>query len=247
MNKQEFQNLLDFGMTPAQIISTALNDHLPNAATRMAMFVYGSSVYQNKTPSDIDVKVVVDKTPAPFELVIGDYNVHVVSFDDFLEDYLRCDIVTLECMLAPEHTRLMDTSVIIERYIAQLKQYGVNLACLRETFSQTASNSYVKAKKKLIVPESYDLECSRKSMWHSLRILAFGKSIATTNSIDFQEMNEVYETVLEVYEECNNDWEQIREVLKPVYNHYASEFREVAPKFDNSHFADKMQSSHGYF
>jgi hypothetical protein len=42
---------------------------------------------------------------------------------------------------------------------------------IREQFSKTASNSWVKCKKKLIVEDSFNPRVGKKSLWHSLRII----------------------------------------------------------------------------
>ena len=44
---------------------------------------------------------------------------------------------------------------------------------IREQFSRTASNSWVKCKKKLIVEDSFNPRVGKKSLWHSLRIIEF--------------------------------------------------------------------------
>ena len=235
MTPEEYNNLASLGMTPAQIISTHLNEQF-SAIPRLGMFVYGSSVYKNKKPGDIDVLVVLDTNKdISVQCVVGDYNVTVVDYNLFVMDLRDHDVVTIECAYSDAKTYLMPISPRLEHIIKSFKEqptesFGFNVSRLRSSFSKTASNSYVKAKKKLIVPESYDLECSIKSLWHSLRILAFGATLAKTGSINFQEMNDEYMSILEVYQETNANWDEIHDMVRPMYNELSSRFRECAPK-----------------
>ena len=235
MTPEEYNNLASLGMTPAQIISTHLNEQF-SAIPRLGMFVYGSSVYKNKKPGDIDVLVVLDTNKdISVQCVVGDYNVTVVDYNLFVMDLRDHDVVTIECAYSDAKTYLMPISPRLEHIIKSFKEqptesFGFNVSRLRSSFSKTASNSYVKAKKKLIVPESYDLECSVKSMWHSIRILAFGATLACTGKIDFQEANELYSTILEVYMDAKAQWPEIHEIMSEVENAYSSDFKKVAPK-----------------
>ena len=235
LSAEEVKALIDSGMTAAQVISSELNSEY-SATARLGMFVYGSAIYGNKKPSDIDVLVVLDThKDVSAQYVIGDYNVTVVDYNLFVMNLRDHHVVTIECVYADPKTHLMPISPRLEHVIKSFKEaptptFGFSLGLLRSSFSKTSSNSYVKAKKKLTVPESYDLECSVKSMWHSIRILAFGATLARTGKIDFQEANELYSTILEVYMDAKAQWPEIHEIMSEVENAYSSDFKKVAPK-----------------
>lgn len=214
-----------FGMTPAQIISSELNSLMPHCQ-RLAMFTYGSTVYKNKKPGDLDVYVVVDIDFCD-QFVIGNYNVNVYSFDMFMDKLEKHDVVTLECIYAPLEFRLYEPAV---KVLNAIKNFELNKGKLRSSFSAVASNSYVKAKKKLVVEADFDLPSSIKSLWHSIRILDFGKQLAESGKINFSSVNEVYPTIIETYQESQCEWEAIKGTVQPVYNYYSSEFKKVCPK-----------------
>lgn len=94
---------------------------------------------------------------------------------------------------------------------------------IREQFSATASNSWVKAKKKLIVPDSYAPRIAKKSLWHSLRIIEFGIQILTTDKINnYSSMNYLYD---EIVNNDINEWAHYQNKYKSLYNHLKTQFR----------------------
>lgn len=86
-------------------------------------------------------------------------------------------------------------------------------------FSRTASNSFVKCKKKLAQGDTY---IGLKSMFHSIRILDFGIQLATTNSIKFDSCNEIYYNLMELH-----NWQDVKQYAKPIYNQKHTEFKKV--------------------
>lgn len=251
LSVQEVRSLMYSGMTAAQVISSELNAEY-SAINRLGMFVYGSSIYGNKQPDDIDVLVVLDThKDIDAQYQIGEYNVTVVDYNLFMLNLRDHHVVTIECVYADPSTHLMPLRHGLQQVIQIFKEgtesdFGFNLGKLRASFSKTSSNSYVKAKKKLIIPEDYDLDCSIKSLWHSLRILMFGSTLARTGAINFQEANDLYVEIIKLYMESKCQWDTIHEVAHEIQREYSSDFKTVAPKISNdNHFADKMQSSHG--
>ena len=200
------------------------------------MFRYGSSVYKNKTPSDVDIICIfVGQIDYCEQHVIPQLDdaaktieVTLYSEKTFLEKVNQHEISVLECLFAESKNILVPLSYYIE---VQLKHFTIDKPKLRESISAKASNSYVKAKKKLIVQEDYDLLCSIKSLWHSLRILDFGTQLAESGKIeDYESCNWLFSDIIEQYTETECSWEKIDEIYKPVYNEMASSFRSVCPK-----------------
>lgn len=94
---------------------------------------------------------------------------------------------------------------------------------IREQFSKTASNSWVKCKKKLIVEESFNPRVGKKSLWHSLRIIEFGTQILLTGKInDYSCMNHLYDAIVN---NKRDDWEYYQHYFQPIYNAKKTKFR----------------------
>lgn len=110
--------------------------------------------------------------------------------------------------------------VIKERIVFQT---NIVPSKIREQFSRTASNSFVKCKKKLIVPQDFHPRIAKKSLWHSLRIINFGIQILTMNTIeDYSSMNYLYD---EIVNNTINEWEFYQQKYKPIYNQLKTKFR----------------------
>jgi len=105
--------------------------------------------------------------------------------------------------------------------------FKLDLAKLRASFSQKASNSWVKAKKKLIVPEDYDPYVAKKSLFHSFRILDFGCQIAEHGKIvDYSSANHIWERI----KDMEPNWYLWYDTFKKEYNALDSKFKKLAPK-----------------
>ncbi len=221
---------------------TPIQDVIPRISNRLAqkfvdfhaigIFSYGSRVYGYKDVSDHDLIYVITakdlvayKEQEQFEDLNTDVTVY--SHDEFLRELANHEISALECMYLPkQHVHVLHP--ILEPLFNNVP---INKASLRSAISKKASNSYVKAKKKLIIEEDYDLECSIKSMFHSFRIFNFGTQIANDGKIsDYAAANEKYIEVIQTYMGANANWEKIHEALKPIHNEAATAFKLVAPK-----------------
>ena len=127
------------------------------------------------------------------------------------------EISALECQfLKPEF-------IVLENKKFDFK---LDLQKLRHALMAKSSNSWVKAKKKLTVKESYDLDLGRKSLFHSFRIIDYGKQIAQRGTIyDYASCNSLFEEIMGYY-----DWDAMFDEFKRRYNALCSEFRTIAPK-----------------
>lgn len=223
-------------MTIPQQISARLASMIPNYRCR-AMFDYGSRVYGYKAPDDYDMIVVIADDPKMDVLhdyfyeqhMFDPYNVTVVNESRFFELREQHEISILECLNLPEKNIPWMCSVFKDKLAKD--NFEIYLPQLRNAISKTASNSYVKAKKKLIVEADQDLECSIKSLFHSLRILQFGIQLASTGKIqNFAESNSLYVDIIKNYQESHLNWDEIHKTMKPVYNELSSQFKQLAPK-----------------
>ncbi len=120
---------------------------------------------------------------------------------------------------------------IDENFKDSIYNFKINKEKLREASSQKSSNSYVKAKKKLIIEEDFDIYISLKSLWHSIRILDFSTQIANNNMIENPDsVNHLFIEINNDYLDFENDWNKIHLKYKPIYNQFSSKFKESCPK-----------------
>ena len=99
----------------------------------------------------------------------------------------------------------------------------LNTSKIRDQFSKTASNSYVKCKKKLEVEDSFNPYVGKKSLWHSLRILDFGIQILKYGKIiDYTSVSYLYK---ELISNESISWEYYRNMYKPLYNNLKTQFK----------------------
>src|SRR5574343_717983 len=134
----------------------------------IAVYGFGSRVYGMVGPkSDYDFYVISKKAEDGVEIRNGDINIHMHTPSHFHELLDRHVVGALECHFTPVEHRLVD------RWTFPFK---LDKAALRREFSAKASNSWVKAKKKLEVEHDYYI--GKKSLWHAMRIIMFGTQIA---------------------------------------------------------------------
>lgn len=220
--------------TLAQDITNVLAKELgPKLKNFLAIYDYGSTVYGYKEPTDRDFIVVIKvdhnihKSDFHQQLDVLGYDVTVVNDGMFMNMLNRHEITQIECINLPENK----IQYIDPLWKEQTDKFVVDKGKLRCGISMKANNSYVKAKKKLVVFEDYDLTCSIKSLWHSFRILDFGTQLAEHGKItDFTSMNYLYPVIVELYDMYNNDWDKIHADAKPIHNAAASKFKLLAPK-----------------
>lgn len=191
-----------------------------------AVFMYGSQVYGTyRADSDFDF-IVINRCGRNDEEIFRkhiaydkyDINVHLYTIERFQEMIAEHQVHALECLFLPEN------------YVPYKSPYldlpfHLDKAKLRHEFSSKASNSFVKAKKKLILDEE-DNYIGLKSMFHSLRIINYGCQLAMHGRIiDYGCINHLWEDI-----KTYQTWEELNKKYKPIYNEMMSEFRLLAPK-----------------
>lgn len=179
------------------------------------MIKYGSCVYGTNTDkSDLDIVIIGDKF----------YQVSVNSK------------ISYEKIMPEEFQKMLDENNIkaIELYFTAEQDiiashdfvFNLDLQKLRKEISSVASNSWVKAKKKIVVEKDYYI--GQKSLFHSLRILMFGIQLAKTGRIsNFGCANHYFKDIVQ---EQNTEWLPLKEKYQPIYNALSTEFKKVAPK-----------------
>lgn len=170
-------------------------------------YPYGSQVYGTATEkSDNDYILVINNDfimRDEYKEENNDFNLY--SEEQWREKQNNFDIDYLECISFENDSIDLDYDKI------------------RSSISHTASNSWVKGKKKLTIEKDYAPYIGKKSIWHSLRILMFGIQIMNYGKIiDFKEANYLYD---EIVKNETNDWEYYKEKYQALYNKLHSEFK----------------------
>lgn len=202
-----------------------------------AVFSYGSFVYKNKEPEDMDLIVVCEEpTQEQTILRFAGQNIELsfYSIEDFENKLKNHEISLLECLYLKE----LDLFSYFDHEVHKIiKNFHIDKPTLRKSISQKSSNSYVKAKKKILVDEDFNLLTSLKSLWHSIRIVDFGTQIAKYGFIkDYESVNHYYDEINEDYlkfdsfESREKFWQFIHNKYKPIFNNFLKEFRKFAPK-----------------
>lgn len=184
----------------------------------LALYSYGSVVYgTNDEKSDRDLIAVMEDG---FETeAFGAVGVDVNAFGrtSFERAVAECEISALECLWLPkEFVHKEDWRC----------DFSLDLGKLRGAISAKASNSWVKAKKKFVVEADRNERMARKSAWHALRILDFGRQVAISGKIvDYESVNGFWPEL----SKCGS-WDELDAGFRAEYNEKATAFRLVAPK-----------------
>ena len=200
-----------------QLITEIINRTKFKEDDLIAVYPYGSRVYGNaRKNSDYDFIVVTDKkTNEQYSDKL--ININFYTAKEHQERLDAHEISALECYFLPK------IDVILEKRDFNFK---LNLVVLRHSLSAKSSNSWVKAKKKLTVAQDYDLDLGRKSLFHAMRIVEFGRQIAVNGKIvDYAACNPLFEEIMNCY-----TWDQMFDEYKERYNTMCSIFRIHAPK-----------------
>jgi hypothetical protein len=219
-------------------IKTIINNHTKNKL--IGIFPYGSQVYKNKKSEDYDFIVVVDCPYAEKEIHNrSDIDITIIDKNTFLEQCQLNHVRALEILFTPDNIDNYYCEPAFKSEIFCLRKSVLNPLYVRQQFSQKTSNSYVKAKKKIIISEDYDFMVSMKSLWHSIRILDFGKQMIESGKVNFQSMNNLYKEINKDYNNLSIEskdimWDKLHEKYKPIFNEKHSELKKLCPKEKNT-------------
>lgn len=198
----------------------------------LAIFPYGSQIYGTTTDrSDYDfIAVFKDGTVKDeFALEKDNYNIHTYNYSSFQKLITNHKIASLECFFLPENKIIINKAIF---------KFNLNLATLRSSISEKASHSYVKARKKMEVEKDKNMYIAKKSLFHSFRIIDFGKQIAKEGKIiDYSSQNQLW---LDIFNNTSEEWKDYSNIYKENHNNMMSEFRELAPKSITSDLNQKL-------
>lgn len=187
------------------------------------IYMYGSRVYgTHSEKSDYDYIMVTSTiiTDGVTQFFKDNINVTIYNKHEFSKLIAEHEISILECIFLPNDMK----------YETIEFAFNLDRSKLREAISAKASNSWVKAKKKMTVEKDLDMYVGQKSLFHSLRILKFGTQLATIGKIkDYAEANWIWELIGDP-NSLVETWEDFYLVWHRVYNMLKTEFKKVAPK-----------------
>ena len=181
------------------------------------IYLFGSRVYgTNSEDSDWDIIIVGNNSVEAIEIKHELYNIHVYTPKKFKEDLDWHTPKNLECIFAPDWAKLKE-GIKFELKIDHSK--------LRHATSHVSSNSWIKAKKKLLVATEYKIGV--KSLFHAIRIPMFSEQIATFGCIvDFQYANWIWNRIIEK----EWVWEDLHKEFRELHKSVLTDFRKKAGK-----------------
>jgi hypothetical protein len=180
-------------------------------------YQYGSRVYGNYTKkSDYDY-IFILKTVDNEQFSDNQININFFTLENHINRVKEHEISALETLFITNDFILKENKKV---------DFKLDKSKLRHSLSAKSSNSWVKAKKKLTIPQDYDLDIGRKSLFHSFRIIDFGIQIANNGRIiNYSSCNDLYSEIMSYYE-----WSELFNTFKLRYNQLISDFRKVAEK-----------------
>jgi len=184
----------------------------------VAIYPYGSRVYGTAVAdSDEDFITVLKRMPERHEILDRDgFSFVLHDPTTFQRGIWAHEPYALECYFLDPSLKLKD----------RVWDFKLEKRVIRESFSQKASHSFVKAKKKFEVEG--DFKRGKKSLFHSLRIMTFGCQIAEHGKItDYQAANDWW---WEMWTNPSNKWMDYQSTYRPIYNGLCTRFRELCPK-----------------
>ena len=215
-------------------------EHLELVNNSIRQIPYGSAVYgtYNSNVSDKDYICIVYNSFADkikednqAQYTFEDGTIHQMTLyteDEFFDRLENNEIDVLECVCSNYDAVRKILSAYTPNFNIRSDDYipfaySVYPKKIRDNFSKTASNSWVKCKKKLTVDKDFAPRVGKKSLWHALRLIDFGTQILCFGwIINFSSMNFLYDEI--VNNECN-DWEFYKNKYQSFYNALKSNFR----------------------
>jgi len=181
------------------------------------VYLYGSHVYgtANKE-SDTDYIFVVDhQRDKEAQIFAGKYDITAYPVDYFQKNLYEHKVSALECFFLPQELKIE-----LHKF-----HFELDVKKLRRSFSAKASNSWVRAKKKIDLHQEFYL--GMKSLFHALRILSFGIQIAEFGKITKWEV--ANSTWNKIKNQDFKTWQEYKEFWQPEYNRLKSMFKVAAP------------------
>ena len=177
------------------ILKILLDMEIPEWKIRN-VYIYGSRIYGTYNEgSDYDVIVTACGLDEHKEIMVGDYNIHIYTPDIFKDNLYKYTPVNIECLFLPDWAKIQEKDSI---------DFIIDNNKLRKLFSGYSFNSWMKAKRKILEGDYYR---GVKSIFHSLRILDFGRQIIAHGKIvDFKRANRYWKELDELQNNEEYRW-----------------------------------------
>lgn len=181
------------------------------------IYLFGSRVYgTHSDKSDWDVIIIAKNSVESIEIKNELFNIHIYTPDKWQKDLDWHMPKNIECHFAPDWAKLKEDLKFNFTYDSKK---------LRHATSHVSSNSWVKAKKKLLVANEYNIGI--KSLFHAIRIPLFSIQLAKFGYIkDFQCANYIWEKIIEK----DWTWEELDIQFRVEHNSVLTEFRKLVSK-----------------
>lgn len=187
-------------------------------------YLYGSRVYDSHSiQSDHDFQVVIaDRHVKEFlskpSINSRNTDLHVHSQTEFQEALDKHEPYAVETFFLPQGLRFKEKLNL--RFVLDRKK-------VRRAFSENSSHSWVKGKKKLTVPESFNEWIGKKSIYHAFRMIDYAIQLDLYGRIsDFGRCN----VILDELGAMSTNWDEIDAAMRPRYNSLMTEFKKAYPK-----------------
>jgi len=156
------------------------------------VYLYGSRVYGTcHRDSDFDFLVVARSLDREREIRSGRYNIHVHTPDKFEDDLMSYRMVNMECIYAPSFARFQECTDFF-------RVFKINPFVFKKAIFKQSHDAWLKASIKF---REMDIDRATKSLFHSLRILAFGIYIFEEDDIlDFSLANSYWDEISKIEE-----------------------------------------------
>lgn len=199
------------------------------------VYRYGSVVYKTTDSlSDEDWIVIVDNDSyervnylvESFINTQEDIKIDITLYtiDEFIGLLQEHEISAIECMY------LDSNHILKEDYKFD---FVLDYERLRRSISTKSNNSWVKAKKKLLIEKDYNLRVALKSLYHSIRILDFGIQLSKYNKIkDYTSSNYIIKDLNKLASRIEDPiqlWLSIYKQYKSLYNVKKTKFKILCP------------------
>lgn len=153
-----------------------------------------------------------------------------LKFVSMIEEH---NFIALECLFLGSEYKILEKEDFSPHF-------NLDLGKLRRYVSENSSYSWVRAKKKLIVEKDFDPYRARKTLWHTFRVIDYGKqigwyflSLILINSsainqkiVDFQSCLPLF---LEITSNPSENWKDYEQLYKKKFNAACTDFRTYAP------------------
>jgi len=182
------------------------------------IYLYGSRCYgTNSANSDWDFIIIANNNVENIEHVVKDndnnINFHIQTPDYFQSRLDWNDPKTFECLLWSKKNLILENI-----------KFDINIdkAKYRHAVSHISSNSFVKAKKKIL---QGDIFIGQKSLYHSLRIPMYAIQILKYGDIiDWECANKYWYDIIKI-----KNYNTLKKKYQPIRNSIMSEFRILCP------------------